>query len=104
MENKFTRYKDRGVSGAGGRSAILIADDNAEIRETNAELLRCEGYEVFTYDPASPDHDVMAKSYNVVILDMVMPDTDGFTLREEIIRQSPFAQFIIITAHAQREM
>jgi len=93
-----------GVSGARGRSAILIVDDNAEIRETNAELLRCEGHEVFTYDPSCPDHGVMAKSYKVVILDMVMPDTDGFTLREAIIRHSPFAQFIIITAHAQREM
>ena len=86
------------------KAVILIVDDNADIRETNAELLRCEGYEVFTYDPACPDQAVMAKPYNVVVLDMVMPDTDGFTLREEIIKHSPFAQFIIITAHAKREM
>jgi DNA-binding NtrC family response regulator len=85
-------------------AAILIVDDNADIRETNAELLRHEGHEVSAYDPVCPDKAVMTKSYNVVILDMVMPDTDGFTLREEIIKYSPFAQFIIITAHPKKEM
>ena len=85
-------------------AAILIVDDNADIRETNAELLRFEGHDVFTYDPVCPDQAVMEKSYDLVVLDMVMPDTDGFTLREEIIKYSPFAQFIIITAHPKKEM
>ena len=84
--------------------SILIVDDNADIRETNAELLRIEGHEVHMYDPVCPDPALLAKPCDVAILDMVMPDTDGFTLREEIVRHSPFAQFIIITAHAKKEM
>ena len=83
---------------------ILIADDNGDIRETNAELLRLEGHEVFTYDPAGLDMAVLDKTFDVVILDMVMPNTDGFIVREKIIKRSPFAQFIIITAHPKRDM
>jgi DNA-binding NtrC family response regulator len=92
-------------AGARGRSAaILVADDNAEIRETTTELLRMEGHEVAVYDPVSPDPTVLAKPCDLAILDMVMPNTDGFTLRSEIVRHSPFAQFIIITAHPERAM
>jgi DNA-binding NtrC family response regulator len=85
-------------------ASLIIVDDNADIRETNAELLRCEGFTVFTYDPAFPDPGVMAGTYDVALLDMVMPNTDGFALREEIIKHSPFAQFIIITAYPTREV
>jgi DNA-binding NtrC family response regulator len=92
-------------TGVRGRSAaILIADDNVEIRETTAELLRREGHEVAIYDPVSPDPTVLAKPCDLAVLDMVMPNTDGFLLREEIAKHSPFAQFIIITAHPKRAM
>jgi DNA-binding NtrC family response regulator len=85
-------------------ASILIVDDNAEIRETTAELLRYEGYNVAIYDPGSPDPMVLAQHYDLAILDMVMPNTDGFELREKIVKSSPFAQFIIITAHPKRVM
>jgi DNA-binding NtrC family response regulator len=85
-------------------ASILIADDNAEIRETTAELLRHEGNTVAVYDPVSPDPTVLAQRYDLAILDMVMPNTDGFELREKIVKSSPFAQFIIITAHPKREV
>jgi two-component system, NtrC family, nitrogen regulation response regulator NtrX len=85
-------------------ASILIVDDNAEIRETTAELLRHEGHTVAVYDPVSPDQKVLDRRCDLAILDMVMPNTDGFMLREEIVKHSPFAQFIIITAHPKKEV
>jgi len=85
-------------------AAILIADDNADIRDTTAELLRQEGHTVTVYDPASPNAAALAGHCDVAILDMVMPTTDGFALREEIVKHSPHAQFIVITAHPDRAM
>jgi DNA-binding NtrC family response regulator len=97
---------EKSASGNGYKpsASILIADDNAEIRETTAELLRHEGHAVAVYDPVSPDPAVLAKPCDLAILDMVMPNTDGFMLREAIAKHSPFAQFIIITAHPERAM
>jgi DNA-binding NtrC family response regulator len=94
------------LSGKGYKTAaaILIADDNAEIRETTAELLRPEGHTVIVYDPVSSDPTLLATPCDLAILDMVMPNTDGFILREVIAKHSPFAQFIIITAHPKKEM
>jgi DNA-binding NtrC family response regulator len=85
-------------------AAILLADDNEELRETNAQLLRYEGHSVSAFDPLKPDPALLACHYDVAITDMVMPGIDGFGLREKVIRHSPFTQFIIITAHATREM
>jgi DNA-binding NtrC family response regulator len=103
--NGYKRASSIPPAGAKGRTAsVIIVDDNIDIRETNAELLRGEGFGVFTYDPACPDPAVMAKTYDVAVIDMIMPNTDGFAIREEILKHSPFAQFIIITAYPKREM
>ena len=56
------------------------------------------------YDPVSSDPTILTGPCDLAILDMVMPNTDGFILRQEIARHSPFAQFIIITGHPERAM
>lgn len=86
-----------------GNISILVADDNEAIRETVTEILGFQGYAVAAYDPCRSDPEMLKKPYNVVILDIMMPNTDGFTLREQIVQYSPNAQFIIITGHPDRE-
>jgi DNA-binding NtrC family response regulator len=76
---------------------ILIIDDDENIRDATFEILLEDGYQVETFDPLEPDVHLLRESYDVVILDLMMPDKDGFTLRKEIIKYSPNAQFIIIT-------
>lgn len=85
-------------------ATIFVADDNADIRETTADLLRFDGHAVVVYDPVAPDPSILAQPCDIAILDIVMPNTDGFALREEIVKHSPFAQFIIITAHPKKEV
>ncbi len=86
-----------------GNYKIFIADDDVAIRETVTEVLMSEGYLVTVYDPADPDDSLLQEQYDIAILDMVMPGTDGFTLRTEILKHSPGTQFIFITGFPDRE-
>ena len=64
---------------------ILVVDDDADIRQLVAELLRLSGYETVTADSGVEalvqlDRDPLP---SLVLLDVQMPDLDGWdTLRE----------------------
>ncbi len=61
-----------------GTTKILIADDDAMVRTTISKILEMFGHKV---DTASDGMGVLAAiddSYDVVILDINMPDMDGF--------------------------
>jgi DNA-binding NtrC family response regulator len=82
---------------------VLVADDEETMREVVVDVLRLEGYHVEEFDPHEPNHSLLRNPWDVAILDMVMPGTDGFLLREEILRHSPASQFIAITGFPDRE-
>ena len=64
---------------------ILIVDDEERIRDIIKEYLDFEGY---TYDEASDGMEAIEKiknnEYSVVVLDIMMPKVDGFTVVREI--------------------
>lgn len=64
---------------------VLIVDDEDRIRDIIKEYLDFEGY---TYDEASNGMEAIDKikdnEYNVVILDIMMPKVDGFTVVREV--------------------
>jgi DNA-binding NtrC family response regulator len=85
-------------------ASIIVADDDEAIREMAAQVLTLDGHSVLVYDPVNPDPGALKRPCDVAVLDMVMPNTDGFILREEIVKHSPRAQFIIMTAHPDKAM
>ena len=64
---------------------VLIVDDEERIRDIIKEYLDFEGY---TYDEASNGMEAIDKikenEYSVVILDIMMPKVDGFTVVREV--------------------
>ncbi len=64
---------------------VLIVDDEDRIRDIIKEYLDFEGY---TYDEASNGVEAIDKiknnEYNVVVLDIMMPKVDGFTVVREV--------------------
>jgi DNA-binding NtrC family response regulator len=86
------------------RPAVFVADDEESFRDVISGTLIQEGYAVSTYNPAEPDDSVFERHYDVAILDMVMPRTDGFHLRRRVLQRSPDAQFIIITGYPDPAM
>ncbi len=63
---------------------ILVVDDEIGIRELLSEILNDEGYAVATAENAAAARDMLAKeAFDLILLDIWMPDTDGVTLLKE---------------------
>ena len=70
--------------------AILIVDDEAEIRETLAEILTGARHRVVTASSGREALERMAaEHYDVILTDIRMPDLDGRALYQEIERRWP---------------
>lgn len=80
---------------------ILIVDDEAGIRDIIKEYLEFEG---FTFDEASDGLNAInilkEKSFDLVILDVMMPKVDGFTALREI-RKFSSVPVIMLSARGE---
>lgn len=60
---------------------ILVVDDNELFAETVARMLQRQGVEVATaFDGVHALERAMAQSYDLAIIDLIMPKMDGFEL------------------------
>lgn len=79
-----------------GRS-ILIVDDNVDIAETTAVLLGMYGHATFT---ASDAESAMASARShvpdIILLDIGLPDTDGYALATMLRNESTLANTTLI--------
>ena len=73
-----------------GERSILVVDDEAEIRETLAEILTGAQHRVVTAASGREALERMAvEHYDVILTDVRMPDLDGRALYREIERRWP---------------
>jgi two-component system, NtrC family, response regulator len=84
--------------------SILVVDDEPNYLIVLSELLRDEGFEVFTA-PSGGDAIAIIKEVDLdlVISDMQMPGMDGMQLLQEIKEINSELPVIIITAYAEIE-
>jgi CheY-like chemotaxis protein len=69
---------------------VLVIDDEAEIRETLAEILSSAGHQVRTAGTGREALMRMAgEQHDVILSDLRMPDLDGRALYAEIERRWP---------------
>ena len=77
---------------------ILVVDDEQAVRESLRRSLRFNGYEVLTAnDGLEAVETVRAENPELLILDIMMPGDDGFTLCQQIRRDSQ-VPIIMLTA------
>ena len=85
-------------------SKILVIDDDRSIRETLELYLAEEGYEVVTAATGTEGlNRFVETSPDVVILDIRLPDVDGFTVLEDLREDDENVKVIMITAHHDME-
>ena len=73
-----------------GQRTILVVDDEAEIRETLAEILTGARHRVVTASSGREALERMAaEHYDVILTDIRMPDLDGRALYQEIEQRWP---------------
>lgn len=79
---------------------ILVIDDDVSISETLELYLTEEGYDVVTANTGTEGLNRFVKnSPDVVILDIRLPDIDGFTVLEDLREENENVKVIMITAH-----
>lgn len=80
---------------------ILIVDDEVEIADLVEVYLLNEGYEVFKFYNATDALECVRKeSLSMAILDVMLPDMDGFTLCQRI-REKYLFPIIMLTAKVE---
>lgn len=80
---------------------ILIVDDEQEIADLLALYLKNEGYGVYTYyDAAGALQCMKEKNIDLALLDVMLPDGDGFSLCRTI-RETHNYPIIMLTARGE---
>src|SRR5882757_3552514 len=81
-------------------SSILIIDDEHAIRESLQTLLELENYRVELAENAEQGLTMLASTtYDLVLLDISLPDKNGLEVLEDIRERDPVLPVIMITAH-----
>jgi two-component system NtrC family response regulator len=84
--------------------SILVVDDEPNYLIVLSELLRDEGFEVYTAPGGNEGLEVVREvDLDLVITDMQMPEMDGLQLLQQIKKANPELPVIIITAYAEVE-
>ncbi|WP_407481439.1 response regulator transcription factor [Elizabethkingia meningoseptica] len=86
------------------RTKILLAEDDSDFGLILKQYLELSDFDVFWYQ--NPE-DVMPLlkedfSFHIGILDIMMPNIDGFTLAKEILKQKPEFPVLFLTAKNQK--
>ncbi len=80
---------------------ILVVDDEKLIRWSVSERLKAEGYEVIEApDGATAERLFQGAGFDLALLDLRLPDTDGISLLKKAHEVIPDLPVIIITAYS----
>ena len=85
---------------------ILIVDDDEMVLIALNELLRPEGYEVHTVSRGAEALKKLDQNgYDLLMLDVIMPEMDGFELCKKIREKENYREtpIVFLTAKSQEE-
>ena len=94
-------------SDAPGPSSVLVIDDDQALRGFFTTLLSRNGFSVDCAADGKVAYDQMAHhNYSVILLDLMMPNVNGFELLERMERESPglLDRVIVMTGASQRSV
>src|SRR3954469_8916547 len=78
---------------------ILVAEDHPSLARSIADGLRDEGYAVdLTFDGNAALHLAASNPYDAVVLDVMLPGRDGFTIIQALRRRDVRTPILCLTA------
>jgi DNA-binding NtrC family response regulator len=88
------------------RPRVLVVDDEPLIRWSLAEVLSENGYSVVEAGTgrAAIQEAGLSDPFNVIVLDLRLPDTDSLSLLARLRELAPRARIIMMTAHGTDEV
>jgi len=86
------------------KTRILLAEDDKDLGNVLAQYLQLQGYDVTLVRDGNEGWSKFEVSeFDLCILDVMMPDKDGFELAEQIHHKSPKTPFIFLTAKGLKD-
>lgn len=86
------------------RGNVLVVDDESDIRESLEVLLGSEGYAVdLAQNAAEGLHKMETRGYDLVLLDLMMPDRSGMEVLQEVRQRDHETPIFMITAYGSVE-
>ena len=83
---------------------ILIIEDEKKIVDILEKALKGERYSVdVAYSGNEGLTKAMKNSYSLILLDIMLPEKDGFTICKELRERNIFTPIIMITARGNTE-
>jgi len=83
---------------------VLIVDDEKDFLDIMAERMSARGMQVFTTTSAEKALKMILKgSYDAVIMDLMMPEMDGFKALKLFKESRPDIPIILLTANVPEE-
>ena len=84
---------------------VLIVDDHSSFRATARRLLEGEGYEVVGEAETAAAALAVAQETNpeLVLLDVQLPDLDGFELAERLTSFDPEIQIVLTSSRDEED-
>lgn len=86
------------------KTRILVVDDEKAITDLVGIYLKNEGYEVtLCYTGADAAHAIMSTEFDLAVLDIMLPDIDGFELLRAIRRDHTYPVIMLTARDSQSD-
>jgi DNA-binding response OmpR family regulator len=86
------------------RPKLLVVDDDPEITSSFEAILRSEGYEVVTAKDGREALELVRQApFDLVLLDLLLPDMDGWAILQQIRDIRPSSRVVILCADVDAE-
>lgn len=83
---------------------ILIVEDEEKIADVIEDRLKKEKYEVdVSYDGEDGEYNALTDIYDLIILDVMLPEKNGFEILKEIRKEKIHSKVIMLTAKSMIE-
>jgi DNA-binding response OmpR family regulator len=86
------------------RPRLLVVDDDPLITSTFEAILRSEGYDVVTTQDGREALELVTQApFDLVLLDLLLPDMDGWTILRHLREIRPSTRVVILCADVDAE-
>lgn len=87
------------------RGTILLVEDEAFVREVTSEILRAEGYGLWTATNSAEAEQIFNRheeEIDLLLTDVVLPGKTGRVLATEMRRKNPRIRVLYVTGYAEQ--
>jgi two-component system, LuxR family, response regulator FixJ len=83
----------------GEQGTVHIVDDDLSLLRALQRLLRSAGYTAVTYGTAAAIIDAAPRLSGCLLLDLRMPDIDGFEVLAQLVKSGVHLPVVVVTGH-----